>query len=335
MSDFKIIRRSISHDFELSNPNHHIHNKTVDFKEFLGTEFDDHGEVGWGFSGLVLKSHHRSSNRLYARKIIHETSRTRQPEEEASHKEVDFYRKISQEGVKNSGAEFILKCYGEMKAGIKGHIHGGLVFEYMEFGSLADILKNKGYSPFPEPIILRIAQSLLKACAYLDDIDLVHRDIKPSNILVDRNGMVKLCDFGEACYKWESEDPLRGMSKMSGSAAYMSPERLTSKPHSTSADIWSVGLVILELTHGSFPFKSLEDSDISLIELWEMIMESDTLPAVPPFKFSSELCDLVTLCMKKDPELRPSARHLLETFTKSLFINMCTPSSLANFIIKS
>lgn len=326
------------------------HHDSTSFKNFLGSEFEDYEEVGFGFSGSVLKSLHRPTNRILARKIIHETPRRRRElfksgSTRITYKEADFYRKI----VLSGGCKNIVKCFGVMPAGTKGHLHGGLVFEFMDLGSLADLLHHRSHHPLPEPFILTIAQNLLQACAYLEGLGIVHRDIKPSNILFDRGSGVKLCDFGEACYAWESENQQNKSSRMAGSTAYMSPERLASLSHSHSADIWSVGLVLLELTSSTFPFaisssnsttttSSSSDScasfdgNCSIIELWETVMEVEHLPKVSTDFYSSDLVNLVSLCMRKDPNTRPTAKFLLEQFSIHFENNKAKPDEVIQLI---
>ena len=253
-----------------------------------------------------------------------------------THKEVEFYEKMQG----GAGGDNIVQCFGVMPVGGKGHIHGGLVFEFMDCGSLADFQQSHAHAPLPEPMILYLAENLLKACVKLESLGIVHRDIKPSNILFSSKGDVKLCDFGEACYRWESENASCDYGNMAGSTAYMSPERLAGREHSHSADIWSVGLVLLELTRDSFPFSTETetdssdasfDADCSIIELWEMVMETDPLPRVSSENYSIELRNLVDLCMKRDPNMRPSAGQLLESFSH-LFEKKSTQAEFINFI---
>lgn len=305
---------------------------------FYGKDFEDQGEVGWGFSGLVLKSLHRPTDRILARKIIHETPRKRREMATCSNsggREMEFFVRMRED------CENVVKCFGTLPVGGHGHIHGGLVFEFMDLGSLADFLTLNRHRALPEPIILYIAHNLLKACSQLEDVGIVHRDIKPSNLLFDSRGGVKLCDFGEACYRWESEDEACQEGRMAGSTAYMSPERLAGLPHSHPADIWSVGLLLLELTCKAFPFALIPDeqergsstpsSDCSIIELWETVMETDPLPQVDESIYSSELAKLVELCMKKDPNDRPDAKLLLRDFSE-LLESRADPETFVEFI---
>lgn len=307
---------------------------TAILSKYHGVDFEDQEEVGFGFSGLVLKSLHRPTNRLLARKIIHETPRKRR-ELFAAHSEVEFYEKMNRKACRN-----IVECYGVMPRGVKGHIHGGLVFEFMDLGSLSDHLQSHSHRPLPEQIILHIAKSLLKACVQLERLSIVHRDIKPSNILFDARGRVKVCDFGEACFSWESMSRESEYGRMAGSTAYMAPERLASLEHSHSSDIWSVGLVLLELTSTTFPFVSSTTTetssnasfDCSIIELWETVMETEPLPQVSTVAYSQELAHLVHLCMRRDSKERPSAQSLLDTFSGFFRNNSATSEEFVRFL---
>lgn len=82
---------------------------------------------------------------------------------------------------------------------------------------------------------------------------MLHRDIKPANILMNTNGEVKISDFGIS-------KELNFMDEMSktnvGTRIYMSPERISCKSYDYKSDIWSLGLVMIELATGIFPYES-------------------------------------------------------------------------------
>jgi len=80
----------------------------------------------------------------------------------------------------------------------------------------------------------------------------MHRDIKPDNILVNTEGFVKLSDFGITC---QLESTINNMANtFVGTQAYMSPERMEGEQYNYEGDIWSVGIVLVELMTGKFPF---------------------------------------------------------------------------------
>lgn len=88
---------------------------------------------------------------------------------------------------------FIIHYYGSVVA----EFQVSLLLEFMDLGSLGDIVKKFG--PIPEPLLGRIVFSVLNGLIYLhEQQQVIHRDLKPSNILINSQGEVKLCDFGDS-----------------------------------------------------------------------------------------------------------------------------------------
>ena len=147
---------------------------------------------------------------------------------------------------------------------------------------------------------------LLRALAYLHEHGCIHRDIKPSNVLVDREGEVKLVDFGivkELLPGGEGQS----LSQVFGTSTYFSPEQSIGSSVTAATDLYAVGVVLYELLAGAPPFEG-ESADVaqahrstpppSLIQ---------RVPGLPP--------DLALVCMEllsKAPADRPSAREALE-----------------------
>lgn len=145
-----------------------------------------------------------------------------------------------------------------------------ILMEYCEAGSLDSLLahmKETGLS-CTEPVLGRIAASVLRGLDYLHKLSIIHRDIKPSNILVTRAGGVKLCDFGVS-----GELVGSFAETFTGTSYYMAPERILNKPYSIKADVWSLGLTLHEVAHLRFPFPPEgENQAVAPIELLSYIV---------------------------------------------------------------
>jgi serine/threonine protein kinase len=120
-----------------------------------------------------------------------------------------------------------------------------LVMEFVDGSNLAEILRRGRLTP---ENAAELGASVAGALAYVHERGVVHRDVKPANILVTPDGQVRLGDFGIARLIDVSTLTLDGTTL--GTAAYMAPEQLENHQVGTSADIWSLGLVLLECMTG-------------------------------------------------------------------------------------
>jgi len=184
-----------------------------------------------------------------------------------------------------------------------------IALEFMNGGSLGDVLKNAGV--IPEQILVKIVMQVLKGLNYLHkSLHLVHRDIKPCNLLLNRNGEVKISDFGVS---GQLEHTLSKCSSWVGTVTYMSPERIQAASHSFDSDIWALGLSLIECALGRYPYPKNIGSPHRQLDFWELteFILKDSPPSLPPDKFSKELCLFTEACLQKLPEERPSAASLL------------------------
>ena len=185
-----------------------------------------------------------------------------------------------------------------------------ILLEYMNLGSLENILKiiKKKKLPqpcIPEPILAKIVIQILNGLLYLyKSVHLIHRDIKPANILINSQGFVKLTDFGIA----KNLENTSNLSKTYvGTRNYMSPERIIGNEYSYSSDIWSLGLVIYELATGIFPYQNGNDYLMQIKKIVE-----DPEPSLNDNgDFSEDLINFVQGCLKKDPNERFTVTELL------------------------
>lgn len=267
-----------------------------------GVEFDVYpiqkelqviAELGYGNGGTVYKVYHPPTNTHMAKKVIFLESN------------VKVQKAISQEleTLRMCDSNFIVKYYGhivEPKSVI-------ICMEFMDCGSLDSIYKATG--PFPEDILCSVNAAVVDGINYLKDLNITHRDLKPSNILVNSRGGIKLCDFGVSGVLIDSL-----AETFVGTSTYMSPERIKGSQYSAAGDVWSLGLVLVELALGRFPFASGDVdnkvSPLSLFELLQRIVEEP--PPSLPGNFSDASKDFVQRCLK-DAEHRMTPRELRKT----------------------
>ena len=166
-------------------------------------------------------------------------------------------------------------------------------------------------------VLGKIAEAVLGGLKYLYLAHrIMHRDIKPSNVLLNSRGQIKLCDFGVS-----SELVNSVADTFVGTGTYMAPERIQSSPYTVKSDVWSVGLTLMELAIGKFPF-SIEseggDEDDAagpqgILDLLQQIV-LEPAPKLPKSEaFPQILEDIIAKCLMKKPEERPTPQELYDT----------------------
>eukprot|EP00755_Sulcionema_specki_P021349 Sspe_Gene.13217::Locus_4536_Transcript_1_1_Confidence_1.000_Length_1366::g.13217::m.13217 len=184
-----------------------------------------------------------------------------------------------------------------------------IIVEYMDLGSLQDVMKTdnpKRGEPIPPTIVAHIVRETLLGLHYLhNDKRVIHRDLKPGNILLNSKGEVKLSDFGLAREMCTASC----VGTFVGTLVFMAPERLTSEPkYDTKADIWSLGVTVIELATGSHPYSEHGE----FYSLYDFINKGPP-PALPDSSdFSHDMQDFVRMCVQKDKSQRPDTSALLQ-----------------------
>ncbi|XP_078263376.1 serine/threonine-protein kinase PAK 4-like [Rhinoraja longicauda] len=125
-----------------------------------------------------------------------------------------------------------------------------VVMELLQGGSLTDIIL---HTRLDEQQIATVCLSILKALAYLHSQGVIHRDIKSNSILLALDGTVKLSDFG-FCAQVSEEIPRR--RSLVGTPYWMAPEVIARLPYGPEVDIWSLGIVVMEMVDGEPPYFS-------------------------------------------------------------------------------
>lgn len=172
------------------------------------------------------------------------------------------------------------------------------LLEYAQGNSLFFYIN--GSEGLPERLALRFFYFTAQAIKYLHDHLIMHRDIKPENILVDEQFNVKLCDFG-----WSSQ--LRSehdfKTSVCGTYEYMSPEIMDQVTHSFKADIWGLGILLIELLTGSPPYKAHSLSEIRY--------QFKTRPIQISTKYAKETRSLIRQMLKVRDEDRLTIDQVL------------------------
>jgi tetratricopeptide (TPR) repeat protein/predicted Ser/Thr protein kinase len=176
--------------------------------------------------------------------------------------------------------------------GTEGKLHY-IVMEYVEGRSLKEIMAEKRLDP---ESALKIAHSVARALKFAHDHRIIHRDVKPANILIDRQGRVRILDFGLAKSLADGK-ALTLSSVMVGTPYYMSPEQAFAAPEEVDArtDLYSLGAVMYEMLTGRPPFQGA-----TVLAILRKIEEEDP----PPPGVSPSIDALVEKAMAKDPERR-------------------------------
>lgn len=127
---------------------------------------------------------------------------------------------------------------------------------------------------------------------------IVHRDIKPANILLNRNGVVKLADFGVSGQTEASTDCL---TSWVGTMSYMSPERLSGYEYFKDTDLWSLGIILIECATGRCPTPDAG--------FWDLLAYlTQNAPPRLPDTYSIEFRDFVSICLRPEGGTRTSAQ---------------------------
>ncbi|MCW5201715.1 protein kinase [Desulfobulbus sp. US4] len=265
-------------------------------------------ELGRGSMGMVYQAHDPQIDRLIALKVLREDRLTSEDYVKRFLKEATAVGRLSHPG--------IVTVYDV------GQDHGTvyIAMEFLEGQSLDTLIKNRAYALSD---IIRIGIQAAEALHYAHERGIVHRDIKPPNIICDQYMTIKITDFGIAHIDDPDGQQMTRAGEILGTPVYMAPEQVLGQQIDGRSDIYSLGVILYELTTGQRPFQGE-----SLASLFQAITLKDP---VAPDQLNHEippaLCQLIMKTMARRPEDRfVTGRALADQLASCLTSRMQSPS---------
>jgi len=170
-----------------------------------------------------------------------------------------------------------------------------IVTEYIHGGTLADAIR--AYK-FTDNHCAYFVREIVKALSYLHQHNLAHRDLKSRNVMLDSKGSVKLIDFG-LCADFSTGNKTRIL----GSPFWISPEMINGNPHSLNVDIWSLGVIALEIHLQTPP---IYESAVRCM----FTVATEGLKHLIPYNATEDAKSFMNFCLEQDPNLRPYIREV-------------------------
>ncbi|OHT02943.1 Calcium/calmodulin-dependent protein kinase type 1 [Tritrichomonas foetus] len=166
-----------------------------------------------------------------------------------------------------------------------------IVMELVEGCDLLNFINESKYG-IPENIAKKLFSQMLSGMIYIHSLNICHRDIKPENFLITKALDVKIIDFGLSKGSIDNV-----FCTTCGTLVYSSPERILGHQYTSSADVWSLGIILYAMINGELPFYS-ENNQTLVIK----ILKED--PKIWPKKNSESFVDLLNKFLKKNFEER-------------------------------
>ncbi|ORX85642.1 kinase-like protein [Basidiobolus meristosporus CBS 931.73] len=179
-----------------------------------------------------------------------------------------------------------------------------IITEYMDVGSVADIISCYPDIRMKETHIATVCRDILAGLAHLHQLNRAHRDIRSDNILINSEGVIKIADFGHST-QFNEANPTR--KSVIGTPYWMAPEVVKGQDYTTKVDIWSLGIVAIEMAQGAPPY--VEYPPLRALFL---IATHGSPQLKEEDGWSDSFKDFLKECTHLNPSQRPAAIELLE-----------------------
>uniref|UniRef100_A0A673HD45 non-specific serine/threonine protein kinase n=1 Tax=Sinocyclocheilus rhinocerous TaxID=307959 RepID=A0A673HD45_9TELE len=251
------------------------------------------GELGDGAFGKVYKAQNKETGALAAAKVI----------ETKSEEELEDYM-VEIDILASCNHQYIVKL-------LDAFFYDNNLSIMIEFcpGGAVDATMLELDRGLEEPQIRVVCKQMLEALQYLHSMKIIHRDLKAGNILLTLDGDIKLADFGVSA---KNTKTLQRRDSFIGTPYWMAPEvvmceTMKDAPYDYKADIWSLGITLIELAQIEPPHHELNPMRVLL-----KIAKSEPPTLEQPAKWSMEFKDFLKKALDRNPETRPTTAQLLE-----------------------
>jgi len=248
-------------------------------------------KIGEGAAGEVFRALHKSKNSVIAIKQMNLAAQ--QKNIKLLLTEIDI--------MKNSNHKNIVHYFDSY---IVDEKYLWVVMEFMSGGCLTDILEQFDTIQMTEKMIAHVCKETLDGLQYIHSLHRIHRDIKSDNILLGGGGEVKLADFGYAAQLTQQKSK---RNTIVGTPYWMAPELIRGQEYDQKVDIWSLGIMAMEMAEGEPPYM-----DFPPLRALFLITTKGIPPLKEQEKWSQPFQDFVAKCLNKEVEQRQSATEMLK-----------------------